>query len=82
MLHITLDKDGKYSLFDTARDDSDNGVVIEPNYPWSLAIPVRRHFVETIKTARSIRAEITGIDELEVGSTFIISGNRGYGEKK
>jgi hypothetical protein len=82
MLHITVDNDGNYSLFDTAKDEKNNEVVIRPRYPWSLAIPVKRHFIETIQTIGSIRAEITGVDELEVGSTFIISGNSDYGEEK
>jgi len=82
MLHITMDRDGRYSLFDTAKDTGNNEVIIRPRYPWSLAIPVKKHFIETIRASRSIKAEITGVDELEVGSTFIISGNSGYGEEK
>ena len=47
---------------------------IGPLFPWSIAIPARHHFIETIDTAVPIRPEITGIDELAIGSTFIISG--------
>ena len=82
MLHITMDKDGKYSLFDTAKDQNNNEVVIRPRYPWSLAIPVKRHFIETIPSVKSIKAEITGVDELEIASTFIISGNGDHGEEE
>ncbi len=82
MLHITVDSHGNYSLLDTARNEIDNEMVIRPRYPWSLAVPVRRHFIETMQTARSIRAEITGVDELEVGGTFIISGNSDNGEEE
>jgi len=82
MLQITVDRDGKYSLFDTAKDEDSIDVVIRPRYPWSLAIPAKRHFIETMQAARSIKAEITGVDELEIGSTFIISGSGDHGEEK
>jgi hypothetical protein len=39
------------------------------------------HFIEIKHEARSIKAEVTGIDELEVGATFII-GSSEYGEEK
>lgn len=45
---------------------------IRPTYPWSLAIPMREHCIETIKTIEALKAEPTGIDDLEVGATFII----------
>jgi hypothetical protein len=81
MLHITVDQEGNYSLSDTARGEQDYEAVIRPRYPWSLAIPMESHFIETTREAKTIRAEITGIDELEVGATFII-GNSEYGEEK
>jgi len=81
MLHITVDQDGNYSLFDTARCEQNHEAVIRPHYPWSLAIPMESHFIETTREARSIKAEVTGIDELEVGATFII-GSSEYGEEK
>jgi len=82
MLHITVDNDGRYRLFDTARDEQDNEAVIRPRYPWSLALPAEKHFIESIQSARSINAEVTGVDELAVGSTFIISGSSGNGEEE
>lgn len=81
MLHITVDQQGNYSLFDTAKGEQNREAVIRPHYPWSLAVPMQNHFIETTREARSIRAEVTGIDELEVGSTFII-GNSEYGEEE
>lgn len=80
MLHITVDRDGKYSLFDTARDESGHAAEIRPRYPWSLAIPMRHHALETTREARPIEANVTGVDELEVGATFII-GSGEYGEE-
>jgi hypothetical protein len=46
---------------------------IRSQVPWSFAVPVRRHFIETVETFKSVRPEVTGIDELEVGTTFIIT---------
>ena len=79
MLHLTEVESSKYRLFDTVQKSSDvEGVKtlseIRPLFPWSIAIPVRRHFIETTDQAQPIPPEITGIDELEIGSTFIITG--------
>lgn len=81
MLHITVDQDENYSLHDTAKGEQSYEAVIRPRYPWSLAIPMESHFIETTRESSSITAEITGIDELEVGATFII-GSSEYGEEK
>jgi hypothetical protein len=69
-------------LFDTAKDEQDHEAVIRPHYPWSLALPAEKHFIESIQSARSISPEVTGVDELAVGSTFIISGSSGNGEEE
>jgi hypothetical protein len=82
MLHITVSREGKYKLFDTAKDCKDNEIEIRPLYPWSLAIPVRKHYIETMPIIKSIKEEVTGVNELEIGGTFIISGTRDYGEEK
>ena len=87
MLHIVRDDAGHYSLGDTARDKMDSeknqgrGLfeVIRPKYPWSLAVPTHSHFIETIPVIRSIKAEPTGIDELELGNTFIINAGTRHG---
>jgi hypothetical protein len=82
MLHITQDSEHQYSLEDTAKDQLGARVAIGPRHPWSLAIPAGHHFIETMSTARIIEPEVTGVDELEVGNTFIIVGKSGYGEKE
>ena len=82
MLHITVDNSGKYELFDTAKSTQQSEVVITPRYPWSLALPVETHFIETRQIAEVIPAEITGVDELAVGSTFIIVGSSENGEEE
>jgi len=56
--------------------------VIRPRYPWSLAIPAKKHFIEMQQVARSVKAEITGVNELAVGGTFIISGSSEYGQEE
>ena len=95
MLHIIKDDQDKHSLADTARDEvavmrlaaasrqskrqPDGLGQIRPGYPWSLAIPATAHFIETMSAIRSIAAEPTGIDELEVGNTFIINADHNHG---
>ncbi len=82
MLHITVDNQGRYSLFDTVKENRDRKAVIRPRYPWSLALPMEKHYIETMRVAESIKPEITGIDELAVGSTFIIVGSSEDGEEE
>ncbi len=82
MLHITVDAEGNHSLCDTAKQAHDKEVMIRPRFPWSLAIPARHHFIETMQQAHFIEAEVTGVDELEVGTTFILSGNSDNGEEE
>lgn len=74
MLRIADDGKGCFSLFDTVKEQRADKEV-RPLHPWSIAIPFRRHFIETMDRAKTIAPKITGIDELEVGSTFIITEN-------
>ncbi len=75
MLHITKIGKGHYDLFDTVDGHGgiDNAEEIRPLFPWSLAMPFKRHFIETIDKVVPITPEVTGIEELEIGSTFIIT---------
>jgi len=82
MLHITVDGEHNYRLDDTAQQQQSSEMQIRPRFPWSLVLPAKHHFIETMPTAHSIKAAVTGIDELEIGSTFIISGNSEYGEEE
>lgn len=79
MLHIAETEKGVFRLFDTARDLSDE---IRPLFPWSLGIPLEEHFIQTTEAAQPIQPAVTGIDELMLGSTFILSGGQGHGEEK
>jgi hypothetical protein len=91
MLHITMDEAGSYLLEDTVRavreatagierETLHHTVRVEPRYPWSLAIPVRDHYIETVDTFDDIPPELTGIGELEIGYTFIVSGQETHGK--
>jgi hypothetical protein len=61
---------------------------IEPAYPWSIAVPIRRHVILVAGSAQSqsqplsAQATRTGIGKLEIGSTFIIAPGAVDDEKK
>ena len=80
MLHITVDNNRDYGLLDTANEAQHPKAVIEPQYPWSLAIPMEQHYIKSRPDSEFIKAEITGVDELAIGSTFIIVGSSENGE--
>ncbi len=75
MLHITEQGQRGYRLFDTAGGDTADEKVdeIRPLFPWSIPTPLQGHFIKTMAQVSTIRPEVTGIDELEIGSTFIIA---------
>lgn len=75
MLHIAESTREFYQFFDTAHATTGQETVLRPRYPWGLAIPAKHHFIEAVETNQPIKAEVTGLDELEVGGTFIIGGN-------
>ena len=79
MLRIASDGKGFFDLFDTVARGVEE---IHPLYPWSIAIPVRRHFIKTTDKPEVIAPELTGVDELEIGSTFIITGKQSYGQER
>ncbi|MEO0972134.1 MAG: baseplate J/gp47 family protein, partial [Pseudomonadota bacterium] len=70
MLHITRDATGHYRMDDTARQGDD---WIRPRYPWSLALPMAEHYIELVDDYREISPRVTGIGELQVGSTLIVA---------
>ncbi|WP_447985974.1 hypothetical protein [Nitrospira sp. Nam74] len=92
MLHITEDDQDRFSLEDTAAmterrprtDHSDSASLsahgaseeIRPKYPWSLAIPIRTHFIQTMDRRQTIQAKRTGLNELEIGTTLIIGSTQ------
>ena len=92
MLHITQDDDGAFSLEDTVHDrresarretsehdEIDDSDCVRPRYPWSLPVPLKNHFIETTDDIQPIVAEVTGINELGIGSTFIMGQKEQHG---
>jgi len=73
MLHLTQYSEYLYHLGDTVLKERSE-VDIEPEHPWSLAIPFQRHAIEVVDSHKPIKAKVTGVNEMEIGSTFIITG--------
>lgn len=71
MLRIIESDDGwRHRLSDTARDMATE---IRPVHPWSIAIPFGNHLIEVADEGGYWPIEKTGIDNLAIGSTFILS---------
>lgn len=75
MLGVSDAGSERYLLTDTAVPGPDGKPApdIEPRYPWSVAVPIRRHAIRVAGSEQSRVARRTGIGKLEIGSTFIIS---------
>ncbi|MCH7736955.1 MAG: hypothetical protein IH872_06075 [Chloroflexi bacterium] len=71
MLHIADNRQGYFHLFDTMKSETEI-TEITPYYPWSISIPAMGHAIEITQGYSPIEAEVTGVDELEIGTTFII----------
>lgn len=86
MLHIAEDDQNYSVLMDTVLMDAVRGKVeleeIGPLFPWSIAIPARRHAIETSDNTRPIRPERTGINELRIGTTLIITEKNNHGHQE
>jgi hypothetical protein len=74
LLRIAPKGDGLFILEDTASSDQESHQpqTLKPSYAWSTAVPLSHHYIQALDQPLQIRAERTGVDELEVGSTFII----------
>lgn len=70
LLRVSEGGSGKHHLSDTAREES---IEIRPAYPWSIATPARHHLIEVVSEAGSWLPVETGIAELSIGGTFILS---------
>lgn len=75
LLRIAPREDGYFILDDSAVPDSPAALShkMMPTYVWSTAVPLANHYIQTLDNNLQIVAEVTGYDELEIGSTFIIS---------
>jgi hypothetical protein len=74
MLKVTDKTRGWYGLFDTCDPvhTGDAPELIQPFYPWSLAVPDTHHTIETVDSAVPEKGEPVGVNTLEIGTTFII----------
>ncbi|MTI89273.1 MAG: hypothetical protein FH748_15060 [Balneolaceae bacterium] len=80
LLKVSEYEDEKYMLSDTARREirrsSKRGEQIQeeitPSKPWSVLVSAMRHHIEILSKEEVILAEQTGIDDLEIGTSFII----------
>jgi len=74
LLRIAPQGEGLFILDDTGSVEGDEKYrqTLKPTYPWSTAVPLPHHYLDTLDQHRQIDALRTGVDELEVGSTFII----------
>jgi len=64
--------DRLYRLRDNATQKEVLKKVIYPSYPWSIAVPMNQHWIVISEQSLSKDATPIGINELRVGSTFII----------
>jgi hypothetical protein len=75
-----------FALTDTALPGAANAdgagaaadAVIDPAFPWSIAVPIKRHHITVLHAgaAPAAAAAPTGIGQMEIGSTFIIGAKR------
>jgi hypothetical protein len=75
LLRIAPREQGLYVLDDTvalATEGNTSGRIL-PSFWWSTAIPIENHYIVSLDENEHIGAQVTGYDELEVGSTFIIA---------
>lgn len=75
IIRITPRGNALFDLTDSAAETRSSAGVCEvtPKYPWSVAIPIRQHFIAVDDNLDVIEPEITGLGDLEIGSTFIIA---------
>ncbi|WEF34309.1 hypothetical protein [Pseudoduganella chitinolytica] len=76
MLSVSDAGSERYLLTDTAVPGRGGRPApdVTPLYPWSVAVPIRRHAILVAGSEQSRIATRTGIGKLEIGSTFIIPG--------
>lgn len=66
-------RDDEYRLFDTAVPHAGQSADdIAPAYPWSIPVPLRRHYVR-VDSALDPEPHAATLGALEIGSTFILS---------
>lgn len=83
LLHVAASDAGLYSLDDTARpggaaqwepreDVADGLSEARARWPWSIAVPMRRHLIQTLGHAHGSGPDATGVGRLAIGGTFVV----------
>lgn len=86
LLHIVqtdIDNKNTYRLNDTVRqstnkiNDTSNDTItsVRPGHPWNILMPAEQHALEVSSSTQQVKANVTGITELQVGNNFIIQGD-------
>ena len=75
LLRVAAGNAHLFTLDDSARRDVDGSrnLDLEPRLPWSVAVPNNHHAIQIADRFTSIEPHITGVEELEIGNTLIIS---------
>ena len=68
--------DRLYSLLDNAVPKEIETKTIHPSYPWSIAVPMNQHWIVLTDKSETKDGVPIGVNELKVGSTFIISSRK------
>lgn len=71
MIQVAQDFLGKFVLLDTARA-GDEKSFLKATKPWSVLIPSEDHQITILNERVEIKSSQAGIDDLELGSDFII----------
>ncbi|MEX8518886.1 MAG: baseplate J/gp47 family protein [Leptothrix sp. (in: b-proteobacteria)] len=83
LLHVTRGShagiDRYYRLEDTADRTPEDGHTLSCHVPWSLALPLAEHLIEFVDQMGVEKPQVTGLNRLRVGETFVISKNGGRG---
>ncbi|WP_163833856.1 baseplate J/gp47 family protein [Spartinivicinus ruber] len=83
LIKVTPLKDGRYELLDSvisvdkkAPPSQEKATCTQrdvyPKYPWGIVLPFAQHGIESLGQANNVLAERTGVDELALGSSFVI----------
>ena len=79
VLHISEYGSRQYRMLDSACFSAGQQPVLRPMRPWHLLEPARQHALQLINQIQPVTAQPTGVSELEIGQTFIISQDAGDG---
>jgi hypothetical protein len=73
MLRVAERGPDRFLLDDTVSEAGEQLQEIGPVYPWSIAVPFRRHAIKLVDAMVPVQAFRAGIGEIEIGSNLILS---------